>query len=101
MTRSSLQIDALQAAGCDRIFIDQASGALRERPELNRALDYVRAGDALVVWRLDRLGRSVRNLIDTVTGLTERQVGLVSLHESIDTTTSTGRLVLHIFAQPR
>jgi DNA invertase Pin-like site-specific DNA recombinase len=94
----AMQIDALRAAGCDRIFVDQASGSLRERPELTRVLDYVRAGDTVVVWRLDRLGRSVRNLIDIVTELGKHDVGLVSLHESIDTTTPAGRLVLHIFA---
>jgi DNA invertase Pin-like site-specific DNA recombinase len=93
----ALQVDALQAAGCDRVFIEQASGSLRERPELSRALDYLREGDSLVVWRLDRLGRSLRHLIDTVADLQGRGIGLVSLAESIDTGTSAGRLVLHVF----
>ncbi len=93
----ALQIDALTAAGCSKIFIAQASGSLREQPELSKALDYIRNGDQLVVWRLDRLGRSLRNLIDVVKDLDARGVALVSLTESIDTSTTTGRLVLHIF----
>ncbi len=93
----SLQHDALRAAGCVRIFSDTASGALDERPKLTEALDHVRAGDTLVVWRLDRLGRSLRHLIDTVTALAERGVGFRSLQESLDTTSSGGRLVFHLF----
>ena len=93
-----LQHDALTAAGCARIFSDTASGALRDRPELARVLDHLRAGDTLVVWRLDRLGRSLRHLIDTVSMLAERGVGFRSLQESIDTTTPGGRLVFHVFA---
>jgi len=95
---TSLQLDALEAAGCARLFSDTASGALDQRPELARALDHLRAGDTLVVWRLDRLGRSLRHLVDTVTALAERGVGFRSVQESIDTTTSGGRLVFHIFA---
>jgi DNA invertase Pin-like site-specific DNA recombinase len=95
---TSLQQDALEAAGCERIFADRASGALAERPELARALEYARQGDTLVVWRLDRLGRSLRDLIETVTALGERGVGFRSLTESIDTTTPGGRLVFHVFA---
>jgi DNA invertase Pin-like site-specific DNA recombinase len=95
---TSLQLDALEAAGCARIFSDAASGALDDRPELARALDHLRAGDTLMVWRLDRLGRSLRHLVDTITALAERDVGFRSLQESIDTTTSGGRLVFHIFA---
>ena len=95
---TSLQQDALLAAGCERIFADRASGALAERPELTRALEYARQGDTLVVWRLDRLGRSLRDLIETVTALGERGVGFRSLTESIDTTTPGGRLVFHVFA---
>jgi DNA invertase Pin-like site-specific DNA recombinase len=94
----ALQIDALEAAGCSRVFIDQASGSLRDRPELTKAMDYLRKADSLVVWRLDRLGRSLRHLLDTVTGLNDRGVGLVSLTESIDTSTSAGRLIMHVFA---
>ena len=92
-----LQVDALTAAGCVRIFTDTASGALRQRPQLDAALDYVRAGDTLVVWRLDRLGRSLNHLVATVAALTERGVGMASLREAIDTTTAPGRLVLHVF----
>ena len=92
-----LQYDALTAAGCARIFSDTASGALDDRPELARVLDHLRAGDTLVVWRLDRLGRSLRHLIDTVSMLAERGVGFRSLQESIDTTTPGGRLVFHVF----
>lgn len=93
-----LQLDALEAAGCARVFSDTASGAIADRPELARALDYVRPGDTLVVWKLDRLGRSLRHLIDTISELEERGVGFRSLQESIDTTTPTGRLLLHVLA---
>jgi DNA invertase Pin-like site-specific DNA recombinase len=92
-----LQKDALQAAGCDRVFTDTASGALAERPQLSAALDYLRGGDTLVVWRLDRLGRSLRHLIDTVLTLEERGVGFCSLQENIDTTTPSGRLISYVF----
>ena len=92
-----LQLDALTAAGCVRVFTDIASGTLRQRPQLDAALDYVRAGDTLVVWRLDRLGRSLNHLVATVAALTERGVGLASLREAIDTSTASGRLVLHVF----
>lgn len=92
-----LQLDALNGAGCDRVFTDTASGALADRPQLAAALDYARPGDTLVVWRLDRLGRSLRHLIETVSGLEEAGVGFRSIHESIDTTTSTGKLIFHIF----
>jgi DNA invertase Pin-like site-specific DNA recombinase len=94
----ALQHDALAAAGCVRVFSDTASGALDDRPELARVLDHLREGDALVVWRLDRLGRSLRHLVDTISGLAERGVGFRSLQESIDTTTPGGRLVFHVFA---
>ncbi len=91
------QTDALKAAGCCRVLADRASGSLDERIEPARLLDQVRPGDTVVVWRLDRLGRSLRHLIDTVSALSARKAGLRSLTESIDTTTSGGRLVLHIF----
>ncbi len=94
----ALQHDALNAAGCLRIFEDTASGALDDRPQLAELLDHLREGDTLVVWRLDRLGRSLRHLIDTVTALADRGVGFRSLRESIDTTTPGGRLVFHVFA---
>src|SRR5260370_12231770 len=90
--------DALNAAGCQKICADAASGKLTERPELTVCLGYLRAGDTLVVWRLDRLGRSLRHLVETVNALAERGVAFASLHEGIDTSTSTGRLVFHIFA---
>jgi DNA invertase Pin-like site-specific DNA recombinase len=93
-----LQLDALAAAGCDRVFVEKMSGAARERPQLAAALEYVRPGDVLVVWKLDRLGRSLRHLLDTVAALEQRGVGFRSLKESIDTTTATGRLIFHIFA---
>jgi len=94
----SLQHDALNAAGCLRIFDDTASGALDDRPQLAELLDHLREGDTLVVWRLDRLGRSLRHLVETVTALANRGVGFRSLRESIDTTTPGGRLVFHVFA---
>lgn len=95
----ALQLDALKTAGCERTFSDTASGSLRERPKLGRALEELRDGqDTLVVWRLDRLGRSLRHLIDTVAELDKRGVGFRSLTEGIDTTSSSGRLVFHIFA---
>jgi DNA invertase Pin-like site-specific DNA recombinase len=92
-----LQADALKAAGCFRVFTDRASGALDERKELARLFDQARPGDTVVVWRLDRLGRSLRHLIDTVNALADRKVGFRSLTENIDTTTSGGKLVFHIF----
>lgn len=92
-----LQRDALLAAGCSRVFEDKASGAKTERAGLVAALDYVRAGDTLAVWRLDRLGRSLPHLISTVSDLEDRGVGFRSLQEAIDTTTSGGRLVFQIF----
>jgi DNA invertase Pin-like site-specific DNA recombinase len=97
-----LQTDALSAAGCERIYLDVASGARAERPELAAALDYLREGDQLVVWKLDRLGRSLSHLITTLDGLRERGVAFRSLTEGIDTTTAHGQLlfaVLGAFAQ--
>lgn len=94
---TDLQIAALKEAGCSRIFEEKASGTKTDRPQLVAALDYLREGDTLVVWRLDRLGRSLRHLIETVSDLDDRGVGFKSIHESIDTTTATGRLVFHIF----
>lgn len=93
-----LQHDALTTAGATRVFTDTASGALDKRPELDALLDYVRPGDVLVVWRLDRLGRSVRHLTETVNTLAERGVGFCSLTEGINTTTPAGKLVFHLFA---
>ena len=93
-----LQLDALQAAGCERIFVEKASGAQRDRPELIAALDFMREGDSLVVWKLDRLARSLKQLIETVEGLEARKIGFRSLTEAIDTTSAGGKLVFHIFA---
>jgi DNA invertase Pin-like site-specific DNA recombinase len=93
----NLQLDALKAAGCERIATDRVSGARAERPGLTEALDHLRSGDTLVVWRLDRLGRSLPHLIETVTALADRGVGFKSLTESIDTTNTGGRLIFHIF----
>jgi DNA invertase Pin-like site-specific DNA recombinase len=92
-----LQEDALGKAGCSKIFTDTASGAKAERIGLDEALNYVRAGDTLVVWRLDRLGRSLKHLIETITGLNNRHIGFKSITENIDTTTSGGKLIFHIF----
>jgi DNA invertase Pin-like site-specific DNA recombinase len=94
----ALQLDALGEAGCEKVFTEKASGAQRERPQLQAALSYMRAGDTLVVWKLDRLARSLKQLIETVESLGERSIGLRSLTEAIDTTTSGGRLVFHLFA---
>jgi DNA invertase Pin-like site-specific DNA recombinase len=93
----NLQRDALTTAGCTKIFTDTASGAKTERIGLEEALNYVRKGDTLVVWRLDRLGRSLPHLISTMTALEERGIGFKSLTENIDTTTSGGKLIFHIF----
>jgi len=92
-----LQVDALEMLGCDHIFQDKASGSLTHREGLSSALSYVREGDTLVVWRLDRLGRSLKHLIETISQLEERRIGFRSLQESIDTTTSGGRLIFQIF----
>jgi DNA invertase Pin-like site-specific DNA recombinase len=92
-----LQEDALEKLGCSRIFTDTVSGAKAERTGLDEALNYVRTGDTLVVWRLDRLGRSLNHLIETITGLNNRHIGFKSITESIDTTTSGGKLIFHIF----
>jgi DNA invertase Pin-like site-specific DNA recombinase len=94
----ALQTTALGEAGCARIFQEKASGALARRPELDALLEYLRPGDVLVVWKLDRLGRSLRHLVDVVTTLAERGVGFRSLTEQLDTTTPGGRLIFHVFA---
>jgi len=92
-----LQLDSLKSAGCERVFQDHISGGAVERPGLAEALKVVRKGDTLVVWRLDRLGRSLKHLIDTVGALEAEGVGFRSITESIDTTTSGGKLVFHVF----
>src|SRR5437588_210764 len=93
-----LQKDALKKIGCTKIFTDTASGAQAERKGLEEALEFLREGDTLVVWRLDRLGRSLKHLIETITNLNKRKIGFQSLTESIDTTNSNGRLIFNIFA---
>ena len=93
----NLQNDAREKAGCSKIFTDTISGAKTDRVGLEQALGYVRPGDTLVVWRLDRLGRSLKHLIETITALHERGIGFKSITENIDTTTSGGKLVFHIF----
>src|SRR6266550_1006116 len=94
----NLQKDALEKIGCSKIFTDTISGSTTERKGLDEALAYVREGDTFVVWRLDRLGRTLKHLIETVTDLRKRHIGFKSLTESIDTTTSNGRLIFNIFA---
>lgn len=93
----NLQLDALHAAGCEKICRDVMSGAKAERPGLSQALDQLRAGDVLVVWRLDRLGRTLTNLIALLNDLQARGIGFQSLTESIDTTTPGGKLIFHVF----
>src|SRR5689334_14894990 len=92
-----LQLDALKRAGCTRIFTDTASGAQTERKGLTEAIEYVRPGDILVVWKLDRLGRSLKDLITRITELNDRKIGFKSLTEQIDTTTSGGEIDLSHF----
>jgi DNA invertase Pin-like site-specific DNA recombinase len=95
----ALQLDALRGANCKKVFEEKASGAQRDRPALKAALDYMREGDTLVVWKLDRLARSLKQLIETVEAFAGRGIGLRSLTEALDTTTTAGgKLVFHIFA---
>jgi len=91
------QVDALETAGCEQIFQEKFTGKLRERPELSQCLRTLRKGDILVVWKLDRLARSLKDLVEIVQELHDREIGFKSLTESIDTTSSGGRLVFHIF----
>lgn len=93
-----LQKDALEVAGCKKVIIDKISGTVADRPGLTQIKTILRKGDTLVVWRLDRLGRSIKDLIEWVNYLEKQEVGLKSLQESIDTTTATGKLIFHIFA---
>lgn len=95
---ATMQREALNAAGAVKVFVDVASGAKADRPGLAAALAYLREGDTLAVWKLDRLGRSLPHLVQTVAELAQRGVGFRSLTESIDTTTPNGRLVFHLFA---
>lgn len=93
-----LQEDALRNAGCEKVFAEVASGAKTARPVLDDLLSRLRAGDVLVIWKLDRLGRSLKHLVTLATELMEREVGLISLNDPIDTTTPQGRLIFNIFA---
>ncbi len=93
-----LQRDALEKAGCQVIYEDKASGKNTERPELEACLKALRSGDTLVVWRLDRLGRSLGDLVKLVTTLEEQEIGFESLQEKIETTSASGKLVFHVFA---
>lgn len=92
-----LQLDALTKAGCGKLYQETASGAKADRPVLEEVLSYIRGGDTLVVWRLDRLGRSLEHLIDVVSSLAERGIGFRSITEQIDTTTPGGKLIFHVF----
>jgi len=94
----SLQIDALKINGCQKLFQEKASGAKTDRPELTKLLEHVREGDTVVVWKLDRLGRSLTHLVQLVMDLESRGIGLISLNDPVDTTTAQGRLVFRIFA---
>ena len=96
--KSDLQVDALKAAGCERVYQDVASGAKTARPALDELLGQLRAGDVLVIWKLDRMGRSLKHLVELVGSLMERKVGLLSLNDPIDTTSAQGRLVFNLFA---
>lgn len=94
----ALQLDALRGAGCERVFEDKESGAKADRPGLAAALSFARAGDVLVVWRLDRLGRSLPDLVRIVADLEGKGIGFESLQEKIETGSATGKLVFHVFA---
>jgi DNA invertase Pin-like site-specific DNA recombinase len=93
----ALQVDALRKAGCRQVYEEILSGARVERPVLQHVLAHARAGDVLIIWKLDRLGRSLRHLIEVVTDLAQRGIGFKSLQENLDTTTSSGKLVFHMF----
>lgn len=96
--RQELQLDALTASGCEQIFQEKISGKEKERPELKICLKVLRTGDTLVVWRLDRLGRSLKDLVEIVHQLEQQGIGFLSLTESIDTTSAGGKLIFHVFA---
>ena len=93
-----LQIDALQQAGCERIFEEKLSGSRSDRPELEQLLDQARPGDVIMIWKLDRLGRSLKHLVELVSHLNERRIGLRSINDPIDTTNAQGKLIFNIFA---
>ena len=96
--KDSLQTDALKQAGCEKIFTDTASGSAKERPGLTKAMEMLREGDTLVVWKLDRLGRSLPHLVELINGFKEQSIQFRSLQENIDTSSGIGKLVFHIFA---
>lgn len=96
--KPDLQVDALKAAGCERVYQDVASGAKTARPALDELLGQLRAGDVLVIWKLDRMGRSLQHLVELVSRLMEQKVGLLSLNDPIDTTSAQGRFVFNLFA---
>ena len=93
----NLQHDALKNAGCEKFFEDKITGSKIDRPGLDAAIEYAREGDVIIVWRLDRLSRSLKDLIEVVSDLESKGIGLKSVHESIDTTSSSGKLIFHIF----
>lgn len=93
-----LQLDALQKAGCETVYKESASGKSADRPELEQCLKALRIGDTLVIWRLDRLGRSLSDLVRIVSDLEQRKIGLESLTERIETESATGKLIFHVFA---
>ncbi len=92
-----MQLDALKNAGCEKFFSDKASGAKSDRPGLHEALEYLRKGDCLVVWKLDRLGRNLKHLIEIVEDLKSKKIGFTSLQDGFDTTTNGGKFVFQIF----
>ncbi|UCF93562.1 MAG: recombinase family protein [Desulfobacterales bacterium] len=94
----NLQVDALRKAGCKKVYEEIVSGVWAERPVLEELLKNVRSGDVVVIWKLDRLGRSLKHLVELVSDLMQRKVGLKSLNDPIDTTTAQGRLIFNIFA---
>jgi DNA invertase Pin-like site-specific DNA recombinase len=94
--RPDLQIDALKKAGCDKIFTDKVSGIVTKRPQMDRCLKALKPGDSLIVWKLDRLGRSLSHLLELAAELRSRGIGFMSLSEAIDTTTPQGTLVFHL-----
>lgn len=92
-----LQRDALLSAGCEKVFTDIASGIQDNREGLKETLNYLRSGDTLIVWKLDRLGRTLKHLIETVNTLATKSISFCSLQENLDTTTSSGKLIFHLF----
>lgn len=94
----SLQIDALKKEGCYKVFQEKISGSKPDRPELRKMIDQLREEDIIVIWKLDRLGRSLRDLVNLIKEIQDRGAGLKSLNDSIDTTTAHGKLIFHIFA---